>query len=60
MYPHLTAIQEIKYFLSLLRGDALQAFCNIEDSKKDSLEEIMTVFKRRIGDYLPMAKDRCE
>ena len=44
----------------MLRGDAPQAFCNIEDAKKDSLEEIMTIFKRRFGDYLLMAKARCE
>ena len=50
MYPHLTEIQKINYFHSLLRGDALQAFCNIEDAKKDSLDEIMTIFKRRFGD----------
>ena len=37
MYPHLTEIQKINYFHSLLRGDALQAFCNNEDLKKDSL-----------------------
>ena len=60
MYPHLTEIQKINYFHSLLRGHALQAFCNIEDSKKDSLDEIMTIFKRRFGDYLSMAKARCE
>ena len=60
MYPHLTELQKINYFHSLLRGDALQAFCNIEDAKKDSLEEIMAIFKRRFGDYLSMAKARCE
>ena len=60
MYPHLTEPQKINYFHSLLRGDALQAFCNIEDSKKDSLDGIMTIFKRRFGDYLSMAKARCE
>ena len=60
MYPHLTEIQKINYFHSLLRGDALQAFRNIEDSKTDSLDEIMTIFKRRFGDYLSMAKARCE
>ena len=60
MYPHLTEIQKINYFHSLLRGDALQAFRNIEGSKKDSLDEIMTIFKRRFGDYLSMAKARCE
>ena len=60
MYPHLTEIQKISYFHSLLRGHALQAFYNIEDSEKDSLDEIMTIFKRRFGDYLSMTKARCE
>ena len=60
MYQHLTELQKINYFHSLLRGDALQAFCNIENAKKDSLEEIMTIFKHRFGDYLSMAKARCE
>ena len=59
-YPHLTEIQKTNYFYSLLRGDALQAFCNNVDTKKDSLDEIMTIFKRRFGDYLSMAKARCE
>ena len=60
MYPHLTEPQKINYFYSLLRGDALQAFCNIEDSKKESLDDILTIFKRRFGDFLSMAKARCE
>ena len=60
MYTHLTEIKKINYFYSLLRGNALQAFCNIEDTKKDSLDEIMTIFKQRFGDYLSMAKARCE
>ena len=30
-YPHLTELQKLNYFHSLLRGDALQALCNIED-----------------------------
>ena len=37
------------FFHSLLRGDALQAFCKIEDAKKNSLEEIMTFFERRLA-----------
>ena len=58
MYPHLTKIQEINYFHSVLCGDALQAFCNIEDSKKYSLDEITTIFKRRLGDCVSIAKAR--
>ena len=34
MYPHLTEIQKINYFHSLLRGDALQAFCNLKTRRK--------------------------
>ena len=60
MYPHLREIKKINYFHSLLRGDAPQAFCNIEDSKKDSFDKIMTIFQLRFGDYLSMAKTRCE
>ena len=44
MYPHLTESQKINDCHSLLRGDALKLFGNIEDSKKDSLDEIMTIF----------------
>ena len=60
MYPHLTEIQKINYFHSLLRGHALQAHCNLDDTKKDSLEEVITAFKRRFGDFQSAAKARCE
>ena len=60
MYPHLTEIQKINYFHSLLQRKALQAFCNLADTKKDSLKDIITTFKRRFGDYLSMAKTLCE
>ena len=38
MYPNLTEIQKINYFHSLLQGNALQAYCNLDDTKKDNLE----------------------
>ena len=60
MYPHLTEIQKINYFHSLLRGNALQAYCNLDDAKKDNLEEVITAFKRRFGDFQSSAKARCE
>ena len=59
VYPHLTEVQK-KYFNSLLRGNALQAYCNLEDTKKDILEEVITAFKRRFGDFQLAAKARCE
>ena len=60
MYPHLTEIQKINYFHSLLRGNALQAYCNLDDTKKDNLEDVITAFKRRFGDFQSSAKARCE
>ena len=33
IYPNLTEVHKIFYFHPLLSGDALQPFCNIEDSK---------------------------
>ena len=57
MYPHLTEIQKINYFHSLLRGNALQAYCNLDDTKKGNLEEVITAFKRRFGDFQSSAKD---
>ena len=60
MYPHLTEIQKINYFHSLLRGNALQAYCNLDDTKKENLEEVITAFKRRFGDFQSSAKARCE
>ena len=60
VYPHLTEIQKINYFQSLLRGNALQAYCNLDDTKEDNLEEVITAFKRRFGDFQSSAKARCE
>ena len=60
MYPHLTEIQKINYFHSLLGGNALQAYCKLEDAKKDNLEEVITAIKRRFGDFKSSAKARCE
>ena len=60
MYPHLTEIQKINYFHSLLRGNPLQAYCNLDDAKKDNLEEVITAFKPRFGDFQSSAKARWE
>ena len=59
-YPHLTEIQKTNYFHSLLRGNAFQAYCILDDAKKDNLEEVVTAFKRRFGDSQLSAKARCE
>ena len=36
-YPHLTEIQKINSFYSLLRRNALQAYCNLDDTKNDNI-----------------------
>ena len=59
MYPHLTKIQKINYFHSLLQGNALRAYCNLEGAEKDNLEEVITAFKRRFGDFQSSPKARC-
>ena len=60
MYPDLTEVQKINYFHSRLRGNALQAYCNLEDAKNDNFEEVITAFQRHFGDFQPSAKARCE
>ena len=56
----MSEIQKTEYFHSLLQGNALQAYCNLDDLKKDNLEEVITAFKRRFGDFQLSAKARCE
>ena len=60
MYQNLTEIQEINYFHSLLRDNALQAYYNLDDAKRDNLEEVITAFKRCFGGFQSSAKARCE
>ena len=37
MYPHLTKNQKINCLHSLIRGNALQAYCNLNDTKKKTI-----------------------
>ena len=43
----LTEENKIYYFHSLMRGDALQTFKNISSPNRESLTEILTVFRRK-------------
>ena len=45
IHNQLTEEDKIIYFLSLLRGDALQTFKNITGPIRASLREILTVFR---------------
>ena len=60
MYPHLTEVQKLNFFHSVLRGNALQAYCRLNEAKKVNLEEVNTAFKRCVGDFQSSAKARCE
>ena len=55
-----TEIQKINDFHSLLRGNALQAYCNLDDTRNDNLEEIITAFNCRSGDFQSFAQARCD
>ena len=47
IHNQLTEEDKIKYFLSLMRGDALQTFKNITSPNRENLAEILTVFRRK-------------
>ena len=47
IHNQLTEENEINYFHSLMRGDALQTFKNITSPKRESLGEILTVIRRK-------------
>ena len=47
IHNQLTEDDRINYFHSLMRGDALQTFKNINGSIRENLEEILAVFRRK-------------
>ena len=47
IHNQLTEEDEINYFQSLMRGDALQTFKNISSPNRENLAEILTVFRRK-------------
>ena len=47
IHNQLTEDDRIIYFHSLMRGDALQTFKNINGPSRETLEEILTVFRRK-------------
>ena len=47
IHNQLTEEDKIKYFHSLMRGDALQTFKNITSPNRENLGEILTVFRRK-------------
>ena len=47
IHNQLTEEDKINYFHSLMRGDALQTFKNITSPNRETLGEILTVFRRK-------------
>ena len=47
IHNQLTEEDKIYYFHSLMRGDALQTFKNIDSPNRETLIEILTVFRRK-------------
>ena len=47
MQPDMTETKKINHFPSLLRKNALQTFRNINTAKRQTLEDILTVFRRK-------------
>ena len=43
-----------------MRENALQAYCSLYDTKTDNLEEVITAFEQRFGDFQSSAKARCD
>ena len=47
IHIQLTVDDRINYFLSLMRGDALQTFKNINGPTRENLDEVLAVFRRK-------------
>ena len=58
IHNQLTEEDKINYFHSLMRGDALQTFKNISSRNRESLTEILTVFRRKYVKSQSMATAR--
>ena len=50
VYPNISEEEQIHYFHSLLRDDALQTYRNMTDTNRASLEDIIATFRRQ---YVP-------
>ena len=46
-YTHLTPQEQVNYFHSLMRGDALQTFKNLNEEAKQNVSEVIAAFRRK-------------
>ena len=60
VYPNISEEEQIHYFHSLLRGEALQTYGNMTDANRASLDDIITTFRRRYVRPQSIATARCK
>ena len=60
VYPNISEEEQIHYFHSILRGDALQTYRNMTDANRASLEDIIATFRRRYVRPQSVATARCK
>ena len=60
VYPNISEEEQIHYFHSLLRDEALQTYRNMTDINRASLEDIIATFRRRYVRPQSIATARCK
>ena len=60
VYPNITEGENIHYFHSLLRGEALQTFRNMTEATREHLNDILAGFHRRYVRQQSVATARCK
>ena len=60
VYPNISEEEQIHYFHSLLRDEALQTYRNMTDTNRASLEDIIATFRRRYVRLQSIATARCK
>ena len=60
VYPNISEEEQIHYFHSLLRDEALQTYRNMTDTNRASLEDSIATFRRRYARPQSIATARCK
>ena len=60
VYPNISEEEQIHYFHSLLKDDALQTYRNMTDTNRASLEDIIATFRRRYIRTQSIATAQCK
>ena len=60
VHPNISEEEQIQYFHSLLRGDALQTYQNMTDTNRVSLEDTISTFRRRYVRPQSVGTARCK